>query len=717
MAAIGKIRSWGPWLVGIIGLALFGFIATDFTRSCETSSNQARQQVGEVMGTKLSIQDYQSKIEELKNVLKFLGQDGNEDFLREYAWSDYVRNAIVQAEAKKLGLGVTEEEKKNVLQQGTHPVLRNLPLMREFFNQQTGQFDYNNVQQIYNMLQQQSPDQFQEFERYWKTVENMLGEQLLMEKYVSLLQGCMLTNEASAQIAFEGTNNDTQILLAMMPYTSIDESSITIDDKDLKAKYDEKKEMFKWNTETRDISYVVCYVTPSAADSAALRENLAEAAQQLKADSMSVADIVGSHHSTIAYREGMPYNAEGLKRISQQLFNALDTMAEKQVTTTIMQGNNMMVARLNRRFVDVDSISFRLIGVPGTSIDDMQQRADSLIAVIKGGQSVDSVAKNLGQNVQDQWLSANMYQGSETVDPDLQSLYNLLHGSAVGEAKKLNLGGGVAVCVAGERRQPVKLYDVTIVNNEIRFSTETEENTYNRFSQFVSECKSAADFEKNAPANNYMVMQQSHLLSSAYNIGQGQQLENTRDAVKWVFNSANEGSISEIFRNSAEGRFLAVAVTKIHPVGYLDQQSVTDYLRAEVLKDKRAEQLVQKLAGAKNVAEAVAKGADSLTISRINFPQRVNVRGLQEAGLSGAVAATPVGQSSKQVVKGTNGVFLFDVVSRTQREGTTFDRRSQEGQLMRNLVNAITPSQYNRYTGIFDVLYDKAKVSDKRYQF
>ena len=45
MAAIGKIRSWGPWLVGIIGLALFGFIATDFTRQCETSSNQARQQV------------------------------------------------------------------------------------------------------------------------------------------------------------------------------------------------------------------------------------------------------------------------------------------------------------------------------------------------------------------------------------------------------------------------------------------------------------------------------------------------------------------------------------------------------------------------------------------------------------------------------------------------------------------------------------------------
>lgn len=35
MAAIGKIRSWGPVLATVIGLALFAFIAEEMFRSCE----------------------------------------------------------------------------------------------------------------------------------------------------------------------------------------------------------------------------------------------------------------------------------------------------------------------------------------------------------------------------------------------------------------------------------------------------------------------------------------------------------------------------------------------------------------------------------------------------------------------------------------------------------------------------------------------------------
>ena len=47
MAAIGKIRSWGPVLATVIGLALFAFIAEEMFRSCEATGNERRQQVGE----------------------------------------------------------------------------------------------------------------------------------------------------------------------------------------------------------------------------------------------------------------------------------------------------------------------------------------------------------------------------------------------------------------------------------------------------------------------------------------------------------------------------------------------------------------------------------------------------------------------------------------------------------------------------------------------
>ena len=720
MAAIGKIRSWGPWLVGIIGLALFGFIATDFTRSCETSSNQARQQVGEVMGSKLSIQDYQSSIEEYKNVFKQLGQNVEEDQLREFVWNNYVRNSIVENEAKKLGLGVTDEELKNVLQSGTHPLLQrgNLPLIPMLYNQQTGLFDYNNVTQIYAYLQQQSPDQFQEFDRYWKSVEKILAQSLLTQKYMTLLQACILSNEASAKTAYEGRNTETQIELASLAFSTINDNDVQISDAELKAKYDELKNKFIWNRETRDVKYVVCNVVPSENDLTNLRNSLQEAAEELKADSIGLADITGSHRSTIAYHEGLPYNANGLKRISPTLFNHLDSMAEKQVTEPFnyntYQNNklveNMAVARLNRKYVDVDSVNYKFIGVPGQDYNDAAQRADSLLAVLKGGVSLDSVAASLGQNVNDEWISADLYQNQENVDPMLINVLNSVRSAAINVPQQLSLSGqGVMLYVVKERKTAT-LYDVTIVSNEVRFSNDTEENTYNNFSQYISECTTADDLDKNAAKYNFQVLEQQNLQSNSSSIGYENPLPNTRDAVKWVFSKAKEGDISEIFRNSAEGRFMAVALTKVHPKGYLDQKSAETFLRAEVLKDKKAEQLAKQLDGVKTVAEAQQKGAIVDTISHITFPTTVNVKGQQERGLSGAVAAVADGGASKGIVKGSNGIFLFNVINRIPAEEHDFDRREQENTLIGRAISFIQ-------SGVFNVLMEKAKVEDNRYLF
>ena len=165
MAAIGKIRSWGPVLVGIIALALFGFIAGDMWRSCETTGNQQRQQVGEVLGKKMSYTEYEGMIQEYENVLKTMGYEMNTDEarneLRDYVWQNFVQNTVLEKECKKLGLAVTDEEMANVLKEGTSPVLSQLrllpqmqPVLTQFFNQQTGRFDYSQVTYIYNALKQ-----------------------------------------------------------------------------------------------------------------------------------------------------------------------------------------------------------------------------------------------------------------------------------------------------------------------------------------------------------------------------------------------------------------------------------------------------------------------------------------------------------------------------------------------------------------------------------
>ena len=144
MAALGKIRSKGVLLICIISLGLFAFIAEEAFRSCESSSNEHRQQVGEVLGEKINVTDFQKMVDEYTEVIKMQqGQENlNEDQLnqvKDMVWNTYVQTKLVENEAKRVGLTVTDSELQNVLNEGTNPMLAQTP----FYNQQTGRFDAN----------------------------------------------------------------------------------------------------------------------------------------------------------------------------------------------------------------------------------------------------------------------------------------------------------------------------------------------------------------------------------------------------------------------------------------------------------------------------------------------------------------------------------------------------------------------------------------------
>ena len=204
MAAIGKIRSWGPVLATVIGLALFAFIAEEMFRSCEATSNERRQQVGEVLGKKISVQDFQALVDEYQEVIKTTqGRDNlSEEELnqvKDQVWQQFVNNTILEAEAKKLGLTVTDQEMQNLLKAGTNPMLMQTP----FVNQQTGRFEASQLTKFlddYKKMQSQSQgntqmmEQYDRIYKYWKFMEKNIRQQLQAEKYQQLLAQCLFSN-------------------------------------------------------------------------------------------------------------------------------------------------------------------------------------------------------------------------------------------------------------------------------------------------------------------------------------------------------------------------------------------------------------------------------------------------------------------------------------------------------------------------------------------
>ena len=718
MAAIGKIRSWGTFLVIILGVVLFFFIAEPFGDFIRSRSAASGQVAGKVLGEKLNIQEYQTLVDEYQELLKMQGRDnlGEDEMnsLRDYIWQNYVQNQIVAAEAEKLGLTVTDEELAAILQDGSHPMLAQVPLISEFVNQQTRKFDLNQVTSYREALRQNAnvdpryTEQATLFDRTWQVAERMLRQQLLMNKYQTLLAGCVTTNSVSAKAAFEAQNTETQILLASLPYSQVNDNDVEVSDADLKAKYDEKKNGFKTYAETRDIKYVAYQVVASQADRDELMKQMVAAEKDLRSDSISAAEVVRAAQSERAYI-GLPVTRAALPR---DIATAVDSMQVGQVSKPFetRSDNTFNVVKLISKSQQPDSIEFRMITLVGrTTLDASAKSADSIMNALKQGAPFDTIAKNYGQAGAKVWLTSAQYQAMQNIDADNKLYFTTLLSLPTNELKNLKLSQGNVVLQVTDRRHNVDKYDVAIVKRTINFSNETYSDAFNKFSQYVSENQTIEGLQEHAGEYGFNIVDRT-IANNVHNIAN---IHGTHDAVKWLFNEAKKGNVSQVYDRCGNNDYLVVvALDKVNPEGYLSQDAVADELRQEVLRDKKFALLSEKLASAKSVADAQKAGAKVDTVSFITFraPVYVQAVGMPEPALSGAVAGTEKGAFSKHVVKGQGGAYVFQVLDRKQREGVQFDEKKESQQLRQQTVQ--------QTLGLaFQELQNRAKVEDNRYLF
>ena len=712
MAALGKIRSKGALLMGIIGLGLFAFIAEEAFRSCESTRNNARQQVGEVLGEKINVNEFQKLVDEYTEVIKM--QQGAEALndeqlnqVKDMVWNTFVQTKIVEHEAKQLGLRVTDAELQNVLKAGTNPMLLQTP----FVNQQTGRFDANALQKFlaeYDTQRSANPQMAQQYEtiyKYWTFIEKTLRQQLLAQKYQSLLAHCLLSNPVEAKMAFKEENNESNIQLAAFPYSSIQDDKVQITESDLKAKYDELKPRFQQYVESRDIKYVDFQVTPSAADKNALQKEFAGYAKDL-ASAEDPSAVVRKSSSLVNYL-GIPV---GKTAFPSDIAAKLDSMAVGHTSGIIenTMDNTLNVIRLIAKQQLPDSIEYRQIQVGGASADVAHKSADSIYAALKGGADFEAVAKKYGQTGQKAWMTTQQYQSAPSMDNDTKNYITSLNMMAVNETKNIVLPQGNIIVQVLSRKAMTDKYIAAVIKKNIVFSNETYSKAYNKFSSFVSANQTGDDIIKNAAKNGYRVQEANDITTAQHYLAN---IHGTRDALKWLF-EAKQGAVSQMYTCGDNDHLLVAVLTKIHPVGYrsLDDSQVKEMVKAEVMKDKKAEMLMSKLNGVSTLAAAKAKGAKVADVNQVTFaaPVFVTLTGASEPALSGAVYATAKGKFSTKAVKGNAGVYMFQVTNKTMRPGK-FDDKTMEQKLRQKTM---------QYAGNFmNELYINAKVVDNRYLF
>ena len=713
MAALGKIRKHGVLLVTAIAIALFLFVAGDLIRGGETLFHKNQQNVAEIAGEAVSIQEYQKMFDELQDYYEIVNGtsvSGEDDLnrIKDEAWQTYVQNTLIAKECEELGITVTDAEVAEIIKNGQSQLLQ-VPL---FMNRQSGRYDYSIVQTFlneYKTLKEAGnvPEQYEKYYTYYMFAQKQIRNQYLTQKYQVLLSQIMLSNPVEAKQSFADRTNETEVILASLNLSKIADDKVTVTDDEINSKYKEDKEKYQQVIETRDIKYIDVAVTPSEQDKKDAEQAINESYTKLAAATTNTAagNVCRQATSLLNFNDLLKKK----DAYPQMIADLLDSTAVG--TTTLPKYDAMTNTYYTFKILDkqtqADSVLYRQLAVTGTDEAASKASADSIVNALNGGASYADIAKKYNQKSDSAWISTSQYQNGNYQADDITML-KTIYSLQPNEVKSIKLTNGYNIVVQVlDRKGTVEKYNVAAIVKTLNFSDATYNTACNKFNSFLAQNNTKEKIEANAEKNGYNVLSYPDVTSNSHNIAG---IHGTREALKWLFDDADKGDVSQLYECGDNDHLLIVMLDEVNPKGYRPLSKVSADIKSQLVNEKKVGMLAEQLKGVKSVAEAKSKGAEVDTVNHISFanPTFVRATASSEPVVSAAASKATKG-AFVGPVKGNGGAYVMQVVNKS-KTSEKFDDKQEQEQNAQVYFRAVAQTAIN-------TLYLKANVTDNRYKF
>ena len=703
MAILGKIRSKGVLLMLVVGFALFAFIIGDALTQGSSYFNKSRETVAKIDGNEINIKDFQASIDQMVEVYKIeTGQtELNEDInsqLRTSVWESLVNEKLLYAEAEKLGLAVSKDELSDrLIGNNIHPLIA----QRRTFAGENGQFSKPALIQFLNSLDvtpenEEMRVQMEQAKSYWKFWEKNVKMTILQEKYNALIAKTVTANTLDAKSEYEASKKSVDVNYVVQPYFTISDSTIEVSKSEIKDRFNKMKKQFKQEA-SRSVNYVVFTVKPSAEDFKKAETTMNSLAGEFR----TTADVVSlvNSNSEIRY-DGKPYSETTVPASLKDF--AFGNIAGAVVGPVFNNNSYTMAKVMETGIMQSDSAKLRHIYLAKAD----EAKADSILKVIGAGGDFAALA------VQYSAVKQTAANGGEIgwIMPDVKGLDKEIitksFASAVNGIFTIKNDQGTQIFQVTEKTAPRRKVKLAILEIKVATSNMTVSKIYNEAKQFAAEL-SGDKFDKKAQEKNYAVRTASDLQATAPKIAE---FDQSRQIIRWAFEN-DKGTVSDVY--DCDNNFIVATVTEVNEKGYRAIEKVSDQIKAELVREKKAELMIEKLKAQLAKTPSIqslgaAIGSEVKVAPAVNFgAYQFGVAGFEPA-VVGKVSVLAVNKISEPI-KGNAGVYVV-LPTNQQVSNAPFDAKMQ-------IMMLNSRMSYSLPYAIIQDMKDKADIVDNRINF
>jgi len=604
MALLGKIREKSAGIVltvVAVGLILF-VIGDDFFRSF-TRGGESKV-IGKFNGKEVTVEDLKVEMAEAEKAYAMNGQrTPSESDLARVAWQFYLNKNMMQKEYAKLGLTVSEEEKKAMIEGDSifiHPQIQNMP---NFQDSTTKKFNKNLVKDFIKQTKSNP-----ELKARWESFRDGLAQDRIQQKYNALLTQTTYVTKAEAKREYENTNSKATAKFLHISFSTIADSTIKVTDAELTAYLKENKNRFKAQ-ESRSLEYVIFSVAPSKEDSVEFSEELRKLSKDLalaKNDSVFAMSKTKGADRTFNYRSP--------KEIPDGIYSEDRPLLKGAVVGPFLNKNSYMIVKVSD--IKEDSTYFAraknlLIQVPrGASPavkDSLRKVANNLLEQIKKGEV--NFEKKAGEINTDATKTTGGDLGwfdEKTMVPQFgKAVFGATEKGVVGSVVETDYGFHI---IKVSETKTNKKYKLAVVERPIIATQETTDDVSLKAQEFALDIKSYDDFKKKVEKNPALIKKVAKNIPPTVASVDGI-TANAKPLISWAFNDAKVGEVSkQPVRIAEQGLFVVPILTGKTEKDEASLEYFRDQLTMEVRNLKKKDMILAKLKGAGNTSlEEIAK--------------------------------------------------------------------------------------------------------------